>query len=128
MLWHVWSSVVPRILVLEDESLIAMMLQGWLERIDCQTIGPVHSVQSAFDLIEGARFDGALLDVSLRDNEKCYPVARALRDRRVPFAFLTGYAAEDVDSSFGEVPVLCKPLDFEAFEAAIAKFLSLSRS
>jgi CheY-like chemotaxis protein len=128
MLWHVWSSVVPHILVLEDESLIAMMLQGWLERIDCQTIGPAHSVQSALDLIEGAKLDGALLDVSLRDNEKCYPVAWALRDRRVPFAFLTGYAAEDVDASFGEVPVLCKPLDFEAFEAAVAKFLSLPHS
>jgi CheY-like chemotaxis protein len=128
MLWRVWSWVVPRILVLEDESLIAMMLQGWLERIDCETLGPAHSVQGALDLLEGTRLDGALLDVSLRDNEKCYPVASALRDRRVPFAFLTGYAAEDVDARFGDVPVLCKPLDFEAFEAAIAKFLSLPGS
>jgi CheY-like chemotaxis protein len=88
---------VPRILVLEDEPLIAMMLQGWLEEIDCETIGPAHTVQSALDLLQGARPDGALLDVSLQHGEKCYPVASDLRDRRVPFAFLTGYAAEDVD-------------------------------
>jgi CheY-like chemotaxis protein len=119
---------VPRILVLEDEPLIAMMLQGWLEEIDCETMGPAHSVQSALDLLQGARLDGALLDVSLRDNEKCYPVASALHDRPVPFAFLTGYAAEDVDARFREAPVLCKPLEFEAFKAAIAKLLSPRQS
>jgi CheY-like chemotaxis protein len=114
---------VPRILVLEDEPLIAMMLQGWLEEIGCETIGPAHSVQSALDLLQGATLDGALLDVSLRDGEKCYPVASALRDRRVPFAFVTGYVAEDVDAGFREVPVLCKPLQFVTFKAAIAKLL-----
>jgi CheY-like chemotaxis protein len=119
---------VPCILVLEDEPLIAMMLQGWLERVDCETIGPAHSVRSAFGLLEGAALDGALLDVSLRDNEKCYPIASALGDRRIPFAFLTGYAAEDVDGRFGEVPVLCKPLEFEAFKAVIAKLLSPPQS
>jgi CheY-like chemotaxis protein len=46
---------VPRILVLEDEPLIAMMLQGWLEEIGCETIGPAHTVQSALDLLQGAR-------------------------------------------------------------------------
>ena len=115
---------MPRILVLEDEPLIAMMLRSWLEEIACETIGPAHSVQSALDLLQGARLDSALLDVSLRDNEKCYPVASALRDRRVPFAFLTGYAAEDVDARFREAPVLSKPLEFEALKGAIAKLLS----
>jgi CheY-like chemotaxis protein len=119
---------VPRILVLEDEPIIAMMLQGWLEEIDCETIGPAHSVRRALDLLQDARLDGALLDVSLRDNEKCYPVALALRDRLVPFAFLTGYAAEDVDARFREAPVVCKPLEFGAFKAAIAKILSSRQS
>lgn len=119
---------MPRILVLEDEPLIAMMLQGWLEEIDCETIGPAHTVQSALDLLQGARPDGALLDVSLQHGEKCYPVASDLRDRRVPFAFLTGYAAEDVDARFREAPVVCKPLEFGAFEAAIAKIFSSRQS
>jgi CheY-like chemotaxis protein len=119
---------VPRILVLDDEPLIAMMLQSWVEEIDCETIGPAHTARSALDLLQGVRFDGALLDVSLRDNEKCYPVASALRDRRVPFAFLTGYAAEHVDARFGDVPVLCKPLEFESFKGAIAKLLSPRQS
>ena len=119
---------MPRILVLEDEPLIGMMLQGWLEEVDCEIIGPGRSVQGALDLLRGATLDGALLDVSLRDSEKCYPVASALRDRRVPFAFLTGYAAEDLDARFSEAPVLCKPLEFEAFKAAIAKFLSPPQS
>jgi DNA-binding response OmpR family regulator len=119
---------VPRIFLLEDEPLIAMMLQGWLEEMDCETIGPTHSVQSALDLLQGASLDGALLDVSLQDNKKCYPVASVLRDRRVPFAFLTGYAAEDIDVRFREAPVLCKPLEFEAFRATIAKLLSPRQS
>jgi CheY-like chemotaxis protein len=119
---------VPRILVLEDEPLIAMMLQGWLEEIGCETIGPAHTVQSALDLLQGARPDGALLDVSLQHGEKCYPVASDLRDRRVLFAFLTGYAAEHVDARFGDVPVLCKPLEFESFKGAIAKLLSPRQS
>jgi CheY-like chemotaxis protein len=119
---------VPRILVLEDEPLIAMMLQGWLEEVGCETIGPAHSVRSALDLLTAAALDGALLDVSLQHGEKCYPVASALRDRRVPFAFLTGYAAEDVDARLREAPVLCKPLEFEAFKGAIAKLLSPRQS
>jgi CheY-like chemotaxis protein len=119
---------VPRILVLDDEPLIAMMLQSWLEEIDCETIGPAHTARSALDLLQGVGLDGALLDVSLRNHEKCYPVASALRDRRVPFAFLIGYAAEELDARFREAPVLCKPLEFEVFKAAIAKLLSLPRS
>jgi CheY-like chemotaxis protein len=120
----VWSWVVPRILVLEDEPLIAMMLQGWLEEVGCETIGPAHSVQSALDLLTAAALDWALLDVSLQHGEKCYPVVSALHDRRVPFAFLTGYAAEDVDARLREAPVLCKPLEFEAFKEVIAKLVS----
>ena len=115
---------MPRILVLEDEPLIAIMLRSWLQEIDCETVGPDHSVQSALDLLQGARLDGALLDVSLQDNEKSYLFASALRDRSVPFAFLTGYAAEDVAARFREAPVLCKPLEFEAFKAAIAELLA----
>ncbi len=114
---------MPRVLVLEEESLIAMMLREWLERIDCETIGPAHSVKRALDLLEGVRPDAALLDLSLR-NEKCYSVASALRDRDVPFAFLTGYGAEAIDARFGDVSILFKPLDFDAFKAAIAKLLS----
>jgi DNA-binding response OmpR family regulator len=119
---------VPRIFLLEDEPLIAMMLQRWLEKIGCETIGPAHSVQSSIDLLQSAWLDGALLDVSLQDNEKCYPVASVLRDRRVPFAFLTGYAAEDIDARFREAQVLCKPLEFEAFRAAMAELLSPRQS
>ena len=67
---------MPRILVLEDEPLIAMMLQGWLEEIGCETIGPAHTVQSALDLLQGARPDGALLDVSLRMAKSAIPSLR----------------------------------------------------
>jgi len=81
---------MPRILLLDDEPLIAMMMQGWLTELDCEIVGPVHSVRSALmllDGLDGVALDGAILDLSLGNNEKSYAVASVLRDPRYSVRF-----------------------------------------
>jgi CheY-like chemotaxis protein len=56
---------VPRVLVLEDEPLIAVMVRDWLDELGCETVGPAHTVPAALALIEGALLDGAILDMTI---------------------------------------------------------------
>ena len=113
---------MPRILVLDDEPLIAMMMEEWLAELGCETVGPASSVPSALGLIEGTAIDGAILDVSL-GNEESYSVADALRERGVPFAFATGREANGVAVRFKDVLILLKPFDFAEVKVVIAKLL-----
>jgi CheY-like chemotaxis protein len=112
--------IMPRILVLDDEPLITAMLKDWLKELGCETIGPAHSVRDALDLITSGTVDGAILDISL-GNEDCYPVADALCDAGVPIAFATGCGAGAVPSRFKDAVMLPKPFDFEAMSKAVAK-------
>jgi CheY-like chemotaxis protein len=114
---------MPRILVLDDEPMISMMLEGWLTELDCETVGPAHSLSAALKLLEHVTPDGAILDVSLGNNENCYPVARVLLDRGVPFAIATGHDSKDVDPRYMPELVLSKPFDFAAVKAAVMKLI-----
>ncbi|MGZ3410528.1 MAG: response regulator [Xanthobacteraceae bacterium] len=110
-----------RILVLDDEPLIAMMVEEWLLELGCETIGPANSVAAALSLIDGNDLEGAILDVTLGD-ENCYSVADALNNKNVPFAFATGRGAGGVDSRYKDVMLLAKPFDFAAIKGIVAKF------
>jgi CheY-like chemotaxis protein len=115
---------LPRVLVLEDEPIIAMMVRDWLTELGCEAVGPAHSVADALALISGAeRLDGAILDVSLGD-QNCYSVADVLNDRGIPFAFATGQAVDGVAAARHEhAPTLSKPYDFEAIRGVVTKLL-----
>ena len=113
---------MARILVLDDEPLISLMVQAWLTELGHETVGPASSVGGALGLIDGAPLDGAILDVSLGD-EECYCVADALRDRGVPFAFATGHSHIGVAARFRDALVLPKPFDFEAVKAMVTKLV-----
>lgn len=108
-----------RVLVVEDEPLIAMLVEDWLAELRCQTVGPVASAREALALIEGTQLDGAILDVSL-DGHDSLAVAAALRERAIPFAFATGHAVERIDQRFKDVPMLAKPYDFERVKQVLA--------
>ena len=112
---------MARILVVDDEPLIAMMVQEWLAELGCETIGPAHSVQDALDLIGSVTVDGAILDVSL-GREDCYPVADALRGLGIPIAFATGHGAGSVPARFHGVLILPKPFAFGAVSDFVAQF------
>lgn len=113
---------MPQILVLEDDVLISMLLEEWLTELGCATAGPANSIAAALSLIEATALDGAILDVSV-GSENSYPVAAALRDRGVPFAFATGRLGEEIDGRFKQTAILGKPFDFEAVKGAVAKLL-----
>jgi CheY-like chemotaxis protein len=116
----------PRILVLEDDPLIAMMLGGWLEELRCETVGPANTVPEAIRLIRGASLDGAVLDISL-DDQDCIPAADLLRQKGIPFAFATGHSVDGLPASHANALSLPKPYDFAAFREVLCELLGSSR-
>lgn len=101
-----------RVLVVEDDYLVATDLAAHLEEYGVEVIGPVCSVQAALDVVNtlGEDLDGASLDVNLR-GERVYPVADALLAKHVPFVFSTGYDAAIVPEDYRDVPCCSKPVD-----------------
>src|SRR5690242_12307025 len=81
-----------RLLVVEDEMLIAMTIEDVLSDLGCTVVGPASSVAKAMDLLGKEEIDGAILDLNLK-GEQAIPVAQALQDRGTPFFFLTGYGS-----------------------------------
>jgi CheY-like chemotaxis protein len=114
---------MPRVLVLEDEPLIALMVGGWLTELGCETVGPAHTVPGALTLIEAGPLDGAILDVSI-GNQDCSPVADALLHKGVPFALATGRATDGLADAYAHAPSLPKPYDFTAVRDVLAGLLS----
>jgi DNA-binding response OmpR family regulator len=98
-----------RILVVEDEYLIAMEIKRWLLAAGSEVLGPVPSVDQALDLIEDDRPDAAVLDVNLGDGETVYPVADKLEVLSVPYLFATGDVRVAEASVYRHRPRLEKP-------------------
>ena len=96
-----------RILVVEDEILVAMAVADLLEDSGCTVAGPVSSVEQGMRLIEQKAIDGAILDVNLR-GEMVFPLADALAERSIPFVYVTGYSKLLRACNHGR-PVLQKP-------------------
>jgi CheY-like chemotaxis protein len=85
---------MPRILVVDDEPLVSMLVEDWLVELGCEVVGPARSVQEGLDMAGSADLDGAILDINLGGNNS-YAVAETLERRGVPFAFATGDSAVD---------------------------------
>ena len=108
-----------RVLIVEDDLLIGMMLQDMLEELACEPVGPAGSVAVALTLIDrDAQLDAAVLDCNLR-GEKVWPVADALSARSIPFLFSTGYGAAGIVPRFSARPVLAKPFDTQRLAGAL---------
>src|SRR3982751_6680450 len=101
-----------RLLIAEDEYMVAFDLAQFFEDGGAEVVGPVGSVKDALALVasEGGRIDGALLDINLHD-DKVYPVADALSAAGVPFVFATGYDAQAIPRAYADVPRCDKPVD-----------------
>ncbi|HEX4043671.1 MAG TPA: response regulator [Xanthobacteraceae bacterium] len=100
----------PRVLLVEDEALVAMMIQETLIDFGFQVVGPVSTASEALASARNSHFDAAVLDINLGDG-LVYTVAEILGKRGVPFVFVTGYDADSVDPRFSGVPVLQKPIE-----------------
>jgi CheY-like chemotaxis protein len=97
-----------RVLIVEDESLIAMLIEDALRDLDCTTMTVASTFDDALSKASTLDFDIAILDVNL-NGAPAYPIAETLMRRRIPFMFSTGYGAAGIPEAFRGVPVLAKP-------------------
>jgi CheY-like chemotaxis protein len=113
-----------RILVVEDEAMVALMIEDMLEVLGCTVVGIAASVSEglAFTGDDALDLDGAVLDVNLA-GEKVFPVAERLRSRGVPFVFSTGYGTAAITSEFARTPILAKPYGPTALHDGLAQAL-----
>lgn len=109
-----------RILVVEDEALVAMLVEDALLDAGALVIGPAATVAEALVLLEHETPDAAVLDLNLA-GETSTPVADALALRRIPFVVATGYGADGLPPGHLTVPVLAKPYDPDDLTAALAR-------
>ena len=110
-----------RILVVEDEYMLADELRTELGDVGAIVLGPVGTLAQAIDLIgQEESIDGAILDVNLR-GKMAYPAADLLLDRGVPFIFTTGYDASSIPGRFGRIACCEKPLSIAKVVRAIGR-------
>ncbi|MDB5704443.1 MAG: hypothetical protein JWN66_1559 [Sphingomonas bacterium] len=112
-----------RVLVVEDEMLVLMNIEGALADLGCTAVFAAATADRALALVEAQGFDMAMLDVNL-DGKTSYLVADALARRAIPFVFSTGYGAHGVEARFADRPVLRKPYSDEQLGAALFGLLS----
>ncbi len=100
-----------RILLAEDNFLVAEHMRELLSQRGCDVVGPVSRVAQGLGLVAARDLDGAVLDINL-GAEDCFPIAAALQERRVRFLFLTGYSNRlSIPATFADAPMLSKPVD-----------------
>lgn len=97
-----------RVLIVEDEAVVAMLLEDMVEELGHELAGTAGAFDAALDLARAAEADFAIIDVNL-NGERSYPIAEALRARGVPFAFATGYDPEGLASDWADAAILAKP-------------------
>lgn len=113
-----------RVLVLEDETLVSMMVEDMLLDLGCEVVGPFAKLDQALDFMaDGAgKVDAALLDVNL-GGVRSFPMAEALADKGVPFVFTTGYDESGLPDVWRGRPTLRKPFMMGEMAEALRKAL-----
>ena len=98
----------PRVLIVEDESIVGVHLTGIIEDMGCEAVGPVSLATTALPIVLHDQLDAALLDVFLVD-QTVAPVADALAQKGVPFAFVTAYLPASLPVAHRQRPYIHKP-------------------
>ena len=112
-------SAGKRVLVVEDEMMIRMLLHDMLEDIGYTLAGEAGAVEEALAIAKQGAFDVAILDVNL-NGKPISPVVDVLVERGVPFVFATGYGLRGVPEQYRERPTLQKPFETDALAQALA--------
>ena len=110
-----------RLLIVEDELLVALDIETILSDAGLVVLGPVSSASEALTLIADGGPDAALLDANL-GGEPITEVARSLSERGIPFAYVTGYGRESLPEGY-EAPIVTKPFDAGQLLAAVRYLL-----
>jgi CheY-like chemotaxis protein len=117
--------VRSQVLLVEDEAIIAMLMEDMLAEFSCDVLETVGELDAATAAAMTTRFDMAFVDVNLGGNP-AYPVADILRARGIPFAFVTGYGSAGGQAEYADVPVLQKPFRAQELEAIIERLRAQS--
>jgi DNA-binding response OmpR family regulator len=112
-----------RVLVVEDEFLVATLIEDMLVDAGCVVAGPIPRLSEALDAVDRGTFDIALLDVNL-GGDRVYPVADALSRRNVPFVFVTGYGTAALPFEYAERPRLSKPFTMAGLLGKLSSVLT----
>lgn len=111
-----------KVLIVEDEGMIAMLLVEMIEMLGLEIAGEASSVSEALALIDAMKPNAAIVDLKLR-GEDSYPVMEKLRELGVPFAVASGYGGNIDHARAGEgMPIIAKPYLAADVEAALARF------
>jgi DNA-binding NtrC family response regulator len=119
------SEMKSRVLIVEDEALVAMLLEDMLIDAGYAVAGTASAIQQALDFVvdAGSDFDVAILDVNLR-GKPIFPVAEALSQAGKPFVFATGYGAGSLPEAWRDRPILQKPFGAGDVERVLAAALA----
>ena len=117
------SQAQPRVLVVEDEYLIRMLLEDMLGDLGYAVAAAVGTIAEASALAATGDFSAAVLDVNLGGQE-IYPVADILAARGLPFVFVTGYGEGSLPERYRDRPALQKPFQTEQLDAALTGLLA----
>lgn len=109
-----------RVLLVEDEPLISMMIADMLSENGHQVDGPYSRFNEALAAATNNELQAGILDVNV-SGESVYPIAETLTRRQIPFVFVTGYGADSIDPRFNHIPVVQKPVELQTIWAALAK-------
>lgn len=114
----------PTILIVEDEPIIAMMIEDYLDELGYAVAGSADTVAAALALVAESGCDAAILDVHLSGGEPAWPVADALLAADIPFVLATGGQTTPPPAAHAEAPALSKPYTIDALGAALDALLA----
>jgi DNA-binding response OmpR family regulator len=117
--------VGKRVLIVEDELLVALLIEDFLAEFGCRILGPCGSVANALLAARTEEFDLAVLDVNLA-GEKVYPVAEVLAERQIPFLFVSGYGDDAIPPGHSEWKVCAKPFKGNELATMMSEALEAS--
>jgi CheY-like chemotaxis protein len=130
-LWSGWNEPMPdasehhrpRVLVVEDEALLAMHIVEVLDQMGCVVVGPAMSTVTALPAALHEQLDAALLNVSLLDRSS-QPIADVLERRGIPFAFVTAFSRSKLPAPHRDRPLVAKPFDENQLSNVVADLVS----
>ncbi|WP_158815226.1 response regulator [Methylocapsa sp. S129] len=112
-----------RVLVVEDEMMVAMLVEDMILELGYDVVGPAMTLESGLALARDEPLDGAILDVNLGHGARTTPIAEVLKSRGVPFMFATGYGSNALIEGFRDAPVLKKPFSMKEFTQALERLI-----
>lgn len=114
-----------RVLVLEDNGILAEELRELLQQFECNVIGPVKTAAAAEEVLREQVIEAAVLDINL-NGERTFAPADAMRDAGIPFLFISGYSRSSVPERFKDVPFLEKPVVHAELASAVSEAVATS--